>query len=95
MVLYFVVRFCRQSRAAAVRPLRSTDARRTARHARTQRRQKLIRCIERRTETVNRSQFGFGPFAQLGETAMGCETADRFEDLLSGGDVGEGQTQTE
>ena len=40
-------------------------------------------------------QFGLGPFAQLGEIAMGCETAHRFEHLLSGGEVGELQAQTE
>ena len=95
LVLYLVVRCRRQSRAAAVRPLRSTDARRTVRHAGTLHWQQLIRGVERGAEAMNRSQLGFGPFAQLGEIAMGCETAHRFEHWLSGGEVGERQAQTE
>ena len=41
--------------------------------ARTLHRQQLICGVERCTESVNRSQFGFGPFAQLGEVAMGSD----------------------
>lgn len=81
-MLYFVVRGCRQSRVAALRPLRATDARRTVRYARTLHRQQLICGVERCTESVNRSQFGFGPFAQLGEVAMG--SSKKQKSLLSG-----------
>lgn len=43
---------------------------------------------------MKRLQFGFGPFGQLGEVAVGGESAHRIEDLFLGGEVGEGQTQT-
>jgi hypothetical protein len=44
---------------------------------------------------MNRPQLGFGPLAQLGHLAVGGEAPDLSEDLLSGRELGQRQTQTE
>ena len=44
---------------------------------------------------MNRPQLGFGPLAQLGHLAVGGEAPDLSEDLLSGRELGQRQSQTE